>query len=88
MTGWNLPPGVNVSDIPGNRPEDEIWEKESNKFCVDCPNNKICNKSITECERSEEFEKFFEQIMNGENDDDRFYEENKDRELDRKEIGG
>ena len=22
MTGWNLPPGVNVSDIPGNRPED------------------------------------------------------------------
>jgi len=24
MTGWNLPPGVNVSDIPGNRPEDEL----------------------------------------------------------------
>ena len=26
MTGWNLPPGVNVSDIPGNRPEDEANE--------------------------------------------------------------
>lgn len=22
MTGWNLPPGCNVSDLPGNRPED------------------------------------------------------------------
>lgn len=27
MTGWNLPPGVNVGDIPGNRPEDEAEEK-------------------------------------------------------------
>lgn len=27
MTGWNLPPGVSVSDIPGNRPEDEAWER-------------------------------------------------------------
>lgn len=26
MTGFNLPPGCNVSDIPGNRPEDERWE--------------------------------------------------------------
>ena len=28
MTGFNLPPGCNVSDIPGNRPEDladEAW---------------------------------------------------------------
>ena len=24
MTGWNMPPGVNESDIPGNRPEDMI----------------------------------------------------------------
>lgn len=23
MTGWNLPPGCNVNDIPGNRPEDQ-----------------------------------------------------------------
>ena len=25
--GWNLPPGVRASDIPGNRPEDEEWER-------------------------------------------------------------
>jgi hypothetical protein len=26
MSGWNLPPGCNVSDLPGNRPEDEQLE--------------------------------------------------------------
>lgn len=26
MTGWNMPPGCNVSDIPGNRPEDQEAE--------------------------------------------------------------
>jgi hypothetical protein len=30
-TGWNLPPWVSVSDIPGNRPEDE----EFDRLCVD-----------------------------------------------------
>ena len=24
--GWDLPPGVSESDIPGNRPEDERWD--------------------------------------------------------------
>ena len=24
--GWDLPPGCRVTDIPGNRPEDEAWE--------------------------------------------------------------
>lgn len=24
--GWDLPPGCRISDIPGNRPEDERWE--------------------------------------------------------------
>jgi len=24
--GWDLPPGCSISDIPGNRPEDEKWE--------------------------------------------------------------
>ena len=32
MTGWNLPPGCNVSDIPGNSPEDEKWEAILNVF--------------------------------------------------------
>jgi hypothetical protein len=26
MAGWNLPPGCSISDIPGNRPEDEAEE--------------------------------------------------------------
>lgn len=28
----NLPPGVNESDIPGNRPEDAYWEKVLDGF--------------------------------------------------------
>lgn len=32
MTGWNLPPGVNVSDLPGNRPEDIAAEEFWNAF--------------------------------------------------------
>lgn len=28
----NLPPGCRVSDIPGNRPEDEAWERIYDKF--------------------------------------------------------
>jgi hypothetical protein len=27
MSGWNLPPGCSLSDIPGNRPEDIAHEK-------------------------------------------------------------
>ena len=30
--GWDLPPGVNASDIPGNRPEDAAWEKMMDDF--------------------------------------------------------
>lgn len=30
--GWDLPPGVSASDIPGNRPEDE----EADKVCERC----------------------------------------------------
>jgi hypothetical protein len=32
MTGWNMPPGCNVSDIPGNRPEDGAGEEFEEKF--------------------------------------------------------
>lgn len=36
MTGWNLPPGCSVRDIPGNHPEDEadeaLAEMISDKF--------------------------------------------------------
>jgi len=27
MTGWNLPPGCNVRDLPGNSEDDEAFEK-------------------------------------------------------------
>jgi hypothetical protein len=41
MTGWNLPPGVNVNDIPGNRPEDveeeEFWDALDKQFQKDYP---------------------------------------------------
>lgn len=30
--GSNLPPGCRVSDIPGNRPEDEMWESIIENF--------------------------------------------------------
>lgn len=30
--GWDLPPGCRLSDIPGNRPEDEAWEKIYDNF--------------------------------------------------------
>ena len=30
--GWGLPPGCRVSDIPGNRPEDEAWDIMMDKF--------------------------------------------------------
>jgi len=34
---WDLPPGVTVDMIPGNRPEDEEWE-EFNDWLVDVSN--------------------------------------------------
>lgn len=40
MTDFNMPPGVSVNDIPGNRPEDlaadEFWEKLG-ESCPDVP---------------------------------------------------
>ncbi len=30
--GWDFPPGVRASDIPGNRPEDETWERIYDNF--------------------------------------------------------
>jgi hypothetical protein len=30
--GWDLPPGVSINDIPGNRPEDERWDAIYDNF--------------------------------------------------------
>jgi hypothetical protein len=36
MTGYNLPPGCNTSDIPGNRPEDAAEEAFWDAFTARC----------------------------------------------------
>jgi len=66
MTGWNLPPGVNECDLPGNRPIDILWEKEAEKFCENCERygHYGCDHDITYCVRSHAFEKHFESILN------------------------
>ena len=48
MTGWNLPPGVNECDIPGNRPIDVLWENEAEKFCDRCEIVVCTHKKCTE----------------------------------------
>ena len=45
MTGYNLPPGVNVGDLPGCSKEDEFYEKEYEKIMVD---NVVIDELITE----------------------------------------
>jgi hypothetical protein len=33
MTGWNMPPGCNVSDIPGNTEADQAFEAAFDAIC-------------------------------------------------------
>lgn len=63
ITGFNLPPGVTSSMIPGNRREDVIWDREAYKFCSDCPKHEDCENDPNHCERSKEFEKHVEAIL-------------------------
>jgi hypothetical protein len=40
MPDFNMPPGVSVNDIPGNRPEDlaeEAWWEKLGELCPDVP---------------------------------------------------
>lgn len=40
MPEFNMPPGVSVNDIPGNRPEDlaeEAWWEKLGELCPDVP---------------------------------------------------
>lgn len=41
MTGFNLPPGCNVSDIPGNRPEDLAAEAAYEALCEELETSKL-----------------------------------------------
>jgi len=63
MTGYNLMPGVNLKDLPGCRPEDILWEKESDIFCEECEVGEGCNGDISLCRKAHEFEKYFEDIL-------------------------
>ena len=45
MTGYNLPPGCNVGDLPGCSKEDEFYEKEYEKIMVD---NVVIDELITD----------------------------------------
>ena len=62
MTGWNLPPGVNDRDSPGNRHIDILFEEESNTFCENCENGNKCDHNLNMCDRAHEFEQYFEKM--------------------------
>lgn len=64
MTGYNLPPGVNECDLPGNRPIDILWEREAEKFCENCEYVGGCTKSIVYCRCAKKFDKHFESVLN------------------------
>jgi hypothetical protein len=38
----NYPPGVTESMIPGNRPEDILFDEVCNETCGKCPCIKVC----------------------------------------------
>lgn len=38
----NYPPGVTESMIPGNRPEDILFDQVVDETCGKCPCNKVC----------------------------------------------
>ena len=42
--GWDYPPGVSESDIPGNRPIDELWDHVIDNWCNDteCRCYQVC----------------------------------------------
>lgn len=53
MTGFNLPPGVEVHHIPGNRPEDEAYENFHNTI------QKMLEESVGES-RADHFFKYID----------------------------
>ena len=51
MTLSNLPPGVSDSDIPGNRPEDVVWEKAEEAIDI----IEVCKECRDECDYAKWF---------------------------------
>jgi hypothetical protein len=48
----NLPPGVSVGMIPGNRPEDEAWEREVERW-TPIAVIEVCSAANGSCEHAE-----------------------------------
>jgi hypothetical protein len=67
MTGWNLPPGVNVRDLPGNTPEDEAMEARTEAIydeLLDVPFLRDPNMSLEDRDRyCEQLCKAIEKLM-------------------------
>lgn len=48
MTGFNLPDGCETHHIPGNRPEDIVWEQAWEELDMD----DICAQHFEECDHA------------------------------------
>jgi hypothetical protein len=48
MSGWNLPPGCSLSDIPGNRPEDIAFDHLMEKIYDDIEVNCLTVDDVAE----------------------------------------
>jgi len=51
-SGWNLPPGCFESDLPGNRPEDILFEHVCDETCDSCKCVEVCKhiENGSECD--------------------------------------
>lgn len=58
MTGFNLPPGCNVSDLPGNSREDDAAEALYNKICDELVAAQVLDADKLDDERSEKLINF------------------------------
>ena len=78
MTGWNLPPGCNVNDLPGNQEEDHcmICGKHIDScICPECPvcsmtGDPLCYEEHGLVRTQEQIDSFeeMERLSNMEND--------------------
>lgn len=53
--GWDLPPGCRISDIPGNRPEDQAYEAFIDSFYEQLPADFITETNVAVMEKLAEW---------------------------------
>lgn len=49
-SGWNLPPGCQVNDIPGNRPEDVLRDRIEDEVADSWSNGGVPEEACVGCE--------------------------------------